>query len=95
MKTENVRTCFGVGVLLVAILCTGVFAKDIYVDKSAPGPHDGTTWEKAFLYLQDGLAVAVAGDTILIAKGEYYPDERTIDPNILTRGPDRLVPAHQ
>jgi hypothetical protein len=47
-----------------------------YVDKDAPGPfHNGTSWKWAFTNLQDALAVAVSGDTILVAEGTYKPDE--------------------
>ncbi|MBN2182059.1 MAG: right-handed parallel beta-helix repeat-containing protein [Sedimentisphaerales bacterium] len=47
-----------------------------YVDPDAPGPfHNGTSWKWAFRNLQDALAVAVAGDTILVAEGIYKPDK--------------------
>lgn len=47
-----------------------------YVDPDAPGPfHNGTSWKWAFTNLQDALAVAVSGDTILVAEGTYKPDE--------------------
>ena len=46
------------------------------VDRDAPGPvHDGTTWTRAFLTLQDALAVAGSGDEIWVAQGVYKPDE--------------------
>jgi hypothetical protein len=51
-------------------------SKVYYVDKDAPGPvHNGTTWTKAFLTLQDALAVAGNGDEVLVAEGVYKPDE--------------------
>ncbi len=47
-----------------------------YVDTDAPGPlHNGSSWKWAFTNLQDALAVAVSGDTILVAEGTYKPDE--------------------
>jgi hypothetical protein len=46
-----------------------------YVDASASGNADGTSWENAFIYLQDALATAQAGERIHVAKGTYYPDE--------------------
>ncbi len=46
-----------------------------HVDADAPGPvHDGSSWTRAFLTLQDALAVAGAGDEILVAEGVYKPD---------------------
>ena len=47
----------------------------IYVDASAPLGGDGSSWETAYRYLQDGLERAQGGDIIGIAEGVYYPDE--------------------
>ncbi|MBN1973126.1 MAG: right-handed parallel beta-helix repeat-containing protein [Sedimentisphaerales bacterium] len=50
--------------------------KTYYVDYDAPGPiHSGKIWKWAFTNLQDALAVATAGDTVLVAQGTYKPDE--------------------
>jgi len=50
----------------------------IYVDDSAPGPHDGTSWATAFRYLQDALAIAAPGDTIRVGQGSYRPNQATV-----------------
>lgn len=47
----------------------------IYVDADAVGSTDGTSWDDAFLYLQDALAHASEGDQIWIAEGTYRPDQ--------------------
>ena len=47
----------------------------IYVDDDASLDGDGTSWETAFKYLQDALAVATAGDEIRLAQGVYKPDQ--------------------
>jgi hypothetical protein len=52
----------------------GVFGRTFYVDDDAAGAQDGTCWTGAFKYLQDALAVVVAGDEIRVAQGEYLPD---------------------
>ena len=45
-----------------------------YVDQSAIGTQDGKSWQNAFIYLQDALAMALPYDTILVAQGIYKPD---------------------
>ncbi len=45
----------------------------IYVDWNASGANDGTSWNDAFNTLQDALAVAVSGDSVLVAEGTYTP----------------------
>jgi putative cell wall-binding protein len=45
----------------------------IYVDNSVDGPGTGTAADP-FALLGDGLAAASAGDTVMVAAGEYGPD---------------------
>ncbi|MEP7267614.1 MAG: choice-of-anchor Q domain-containing protein, partial [Saprospiraceae bacterium] len=56
----------------------------IYVDSSAMGTNNGLTWDSAFTDLQDALAVvrSCGVDTILVAKGTYYPSDTLIIPNL-------------
>ena len=50
-------------------------AKVIFVDITPGAGGDGTTWEKAYPYLQDALTAAVSGDSICVANGSYKPDQ--------------------
>jgi hypothetical protein len=45
----------------------------IYVDQHATGSNNGQTPANAFTLLQSALAVAVPGDTIEVAQGDYSP----------------------
>ena len=47
----------------------------VYVDRSAAGSANGTSWYHAYRYLQDALVGAGAGDEIWVADGTYAPDE--------------------
>ena len=49
----------------------------IYVDCDATGANNGTSWQDAFVDLQDAIAAAPAGHQIWIAQGTYMP----ADPN--------------
>lgn len=47
----------------------------IYVKKDASGNNDGTNWSNAYTNLHSALQKAVFADTVLIAKGTYYPHD--------------------
>ena len=57
--------------------CRGI----IYVDVDASGANDGSSWEDAFNYLQDALAVAKCGNEIWVAEGIYRSDEDSLHPD--------------
>ncbi|MBN2589217.1 MAG: right-handed parallel beta-helix repeat-containing protein [Sedimentisphaerales bacterium] len=67
--------------ILLAVLCTQVQAKIIYVDDDAAGTNDGSSWQNAFIYLQDALAIADISEKpveIRVAQGIYKPDQGLI-----------------
>ncbi len=49
------------------------FAKTVYVDDSASGSNNGSSWTDGYTDLQDAIADAVFGDQIWVAQGIYYP----------------------
>jgi hypothetical protein len=71
--------------IMVILVCLAVVGsavgQTIYVDTNAAGSNDGSSWEDAFNYLQDALAVALSGDQIWVAEGVYKPDEDTTYPD--------------
>lgn len=61
--------CMSIGVQAGHVTAT------LFVDPHATGPsHDGSTWCRAFLTLQDALAAATLNTIIMVAEGVYRPD---------------------
>ncbi len=62
-------------ILLLTSWTAAAQANIIYVDDTATGASNGTSWFHAFHFLQDALAQAVSGDTIRVAQGTYRPNQ--------------------
>jgi len=71
--------------MLLFLLATGdgtVVGQTIYyVDSTASGNNDGSSWTDAFKFLQDALSVSQSDDEIWVAEGIYTPDTSSTDPN--------------
>ena len=61
--------------ILVVILSATCFGGTLYVDDSATGVNNGSSWTDAYRYLQDALMMASGGDEIRVAQGVYTPDQ--------------------
>ena len=79
MRTANPNIWLAMWVFLLAMACTAA-GEVIYVDDDASVGGNGSTWDTAFKYLQDGLAAASYGDEIRIAQGTYVPYQNSVNP---------------
>lgn len=62
--------------VFVATLVLGIsmsYSRTVYVNTLASGSNDGSSWNNAFVNLQDAISYSTVGDTLWIAKGVYVP----------------------
>lgn len=72
------RTKFQILLMALVLGASTINAATIFVDYSASGSNDGSTWADAYTILQSALDVAVSGDEIWVAKGAYLPTTKVV-----------------
>ncbi|MFO7447048.1 MAG: T9SS type A sorting domain-containing protein [Ignavibacteriaceae bacterium] len=70
----RIRNYWGIIILAFFLYPVHLNAATIYVDASAAGANNGSSWTDAFTSLSDALSIAVSGDKIWVARGVYKPD---------------------
>ena len=80
-QLSNITT-LGLILACVAMMISPANANIIYVDANSTGFPLGTSWQYAYAYLQDALAVAQPGDTIRVAQGTYKPTDGVFNPQV-------------
>ncbi|MEL6924921.1 MAG: hypothetical protein AAFO94_12810, partial [Bacteroidota bacterium] len=75
----------------VLVSCVGALAQTtLYVDHSASGLNDGSSWTDAYTDLQSALQAASEGDNIWVAAGTYLPSQ-TGDPTATFQLPNGVA----
>lgn len=76
MRFNRQSMCFLLSFFLL-MLCSAGMAKTIYVDDDAAGANDGTSWDNAYVFLQEALRDAGLAEEpveIRVAQGIYRPN---------------------
>ena len=88
MMTKNI-TGFAVAVIAMAFVSARCEASNTYYVDNKLGDyngHDGSSWELALFRIQDAVAKATSGDTVIVAPGVYGDDQGTVVDNASADG---------
>ena len=84
-ESSSLRTLRTINLLLIlGVFCSLASGKVIYVNDDAVGVNDGTSWDNAYIYLQDALAKAIDLEKpveIRVAQGVYRPNQNSDTPD--------------
>ena len=72
-KKKSTRMKYAVILTLGIFLSLSLKASIIYINYSATGSNNGTSWANAYISFQSALNGAVSGDQIWVSKGTYKP----------------------
>lgn len=73
MKKNYTYLCKKIAITFLFMLgiSAQISAQDVYVDQTASGSNNGTSWTDAYTLLSDAFTNASDGETIYVAKGTY------------------------
>ncbi len=66
-----IRFSHKISFLFLFLISAFTIQSQIYVDGSASGTNDGSSWTNAFINLQDGLNATSSGSEVWVAQGTY------------------------
>jgi predicted outer membrane repeat protein len=76
MRSKHIiAIVFAIAFLLAQPTDVSATQRIIFVNASATGAGDGSSWPDAFPHLQDALAATMSGEEIWVAAGTYRPDQ--------------------
>ena len=82
---------FSVPAACLALCAAASGQTPLHVDDDATGANDGSSWEDAFVDLQDALAATSAGREIWVATGTYRPSDSGNRLESFRPGPSTLL----
>ena len=74
--SRNIGSTVLILVFFLILSIASGYAETIYVNSTATGANDGTSWNDAYVDLQPAIEAAAPGDEIWVAAGIYKPTSR-------------------